>query len=172
LGKDFTGFAIFLLKMVLKIIGPFIYIPMAESGERHVFLATSARYSAGGDGSGDGSGVPLDDGLAVARGIDGMQGSMRLGDGPLQPLPQDDVDIKQPVPLQYDSTKSLKTEISLATVFFNFLNLGLHGGADNELVDFVILILPWTGLPMADRPNGPKSAPPLRSSHVYKVAWV
>lgn len=75
LGKDFTGFAIFLLKMVLKIIGPFIYIPTAESGERHVFLATSARYSAGGDGSGDGSGVPLDDGVAVARGIDGIQGS-------------------------------------------------------------------------------------------------
>jgi len=42
------------------------------------------------------------------------------------------VDIRQPVPLQYDSTKSVKTEISLATVFFNFLNFGLHGGADND----------------------------------------
>jgi len=58
--------------------------------------------------------------------------SVRLGDGPLQPLPQDDVDIRQPVPLQYDSTKSVKIHISLATIFFNFLNLGERGGADND----------------------------------------
>jgi hypothetical protein len=74
LGKDATGFAMFLLKTVFKIIGPFIYIPTVESGERHVFLATSARYppAEGGD---TGSGVSLDDGIAVARGINGTQGS-------------------------------------------------------------------------------------------------
>jgi hypothetical protein len=74
LGKDFTGFAMFLLKTVFKIIGPFIYIPTVESGERHVFLATSARYPAAEAGD-SGSGVSLEDGVIVARGINGTQGS-------------------------------------------------------------------------------------------------
>jgi hypothetical protein len=31
-----------LVRMLIKVLGPFIYIPSEESGERHLFLATSA----------------------------------------------------------------------------------------------------------------------------------
>lgn len=68
------GVAIFALKMVFKVIGPMIYIPNQECGERHLFLATSARYppSTSGDAA---SGVPLPGGVAVARGTNRKTGS-------------------------------------------------------------------------------------------------
>jgi len=87
-----TATALVAVNAVLGILGPLIYIPIEESGERHVFLATSARFRAatGGGSSGDGTkeadgetispslpadGVPLPAGVAVARGTDGKPGS-------------------------------------------------------------------------------------------------
>lgn len=58
---------------VANFLGPLlIYVPEKESGERHLFYITSARYPAkeGGDNS-----VPLPEGVEVARGIDGVEGS-------------------------------------------------------------------------------------------------
>lgn len=49
-------------------------MPNEECGERHVFLATSAKYPAGAHGNAA-SGVPLASGVAVARGTDGTSGS-------------------------------------------------------------------------------------------------
>ena len=68
------GAAIWVLNAVFKLLGPMINISNQESGERHLFLATSARYPArtGGDAT---SGVPLAGGVAVARGTDGTSGS-------------------------------------------------------------------------------------------------
>lgn len=68
------GAAIFVLGVIFKLLGPFVNIPTQESGERHVFLATSARYPAGTDGD-VASGVPFMGGVAVARGTDGKSGS-------------------------------------------------------------------------------------------------
>jgi hypothetical protein len=64
----------FMLKAVFMVIGPLIYIPNQESGERHLFLATSARYPARTGGN-TVPGVPLAGGVAVARGTDGKSGS-------------------------------------------------------------------------------------------------
>jgi NAD(P)-dependent dehydrogenase (short-subunit alcohol dehydrogenase family) len=69
-----TGVVSFMIRTLLKVLGPFIYIPSEESGERHLFLATSATYPAG-LGSETASGIPLVTGVAVARGIDGKDGS-------------------------------------------------------------------------------------------------
>lgn len=59
---------------ISKLIAPLIAIPPAEAGERHLFLATSARYT---PRQGDAAvvGVPLGGSLAVARGVDGQMGS-------------------------------------------------------------------------------------------------
>ncbi len=57
------------MKAVFSVIGPPPQIPVEESGERHLFLATSARYPAN-EGSGnvnDFAGVPLADGVGIAR---------------------------------------------------------------------------------------------------------
>src|SRR5262249_39707343 len=61
------------MKAVLAVAGQLVYIPQQESGERHLFLATSARYPAGTNNSA--SGVPLADGVQVARGTNGEVGS-------------------------------------------------------------------------------------------------
>lgn len=57
------------MSAVLKIFGGLIFMPTEEAGERHVFLATSARYSAGKDDAAPG--VPLSDGIVPARGTNG-----------------------------------------------------------------------------------------------------
>jgi hypothetical protein len=74
LGRGTTGVAMFLFKTVFKIIGPLINVPSEECGERHLFLVTSAKYPADEDAVGN-SGVPLEDGVAVANGISGKVGS-------------------------------------------------------------------------------------------------
>lgn len=63
-----------IMKVVFKVIGPFTYVPTEESGERHVFLATSAKYPAGTNGAAT-SGVPLPAGVSVANGTTGKTGS-------------------------------------------------------------------------------------------------
>ena len=61
------------LKTIFAMLGPLVHIPLVEAGERHLFLCTSSRFSKGvGDENG---GVPLVDGLEMARGTDGQVGS-------------------------------------------------------------------------------------------------
>jgi hypothetical protein len=68
------GAAIYVLKVVFKIIGPFVNVSNQECGERQLFLATSARYPAGTSEKAA-SGVPLADGLTIAEGTNGESGS-------------------------------------------------------------------------------------------------
>ncbi|KAJ6780495.1 hypothetical protein PWT90_02971 [Aphanocladium album] len=59
--------------VVANVLGPVLFFkPEKESGERHLYFLTSARYKAkeGAEVS-----VPLGEGIAVARGIDGVPGS-------------------------------------------------------------------------------------------------
>jgi hypothetical protein len=73
LHREAEGVLMWFLTWVMAIIGPFICIPIKESGERHLFFATNAKYPARlGE---DGSGVPLVDGVEAARGLDGEVGS-------------------------------------------------------------------------------------------------
>lgn len=76
LARSGDGAAIFVLRAYSKILGPLLttYMPNEECGERHVFLATSAKYPAGAHGNAA-SGVPLASGVAVARGTNGTSGS-------------------------------------------------------------------------------------------------
>ncbi|MCJ1380440.1 hypothetical protein MMC17_003543 [Xylographa soralifera] len=64
------------MAFVSKIVGAFVdlHVPPEECGARHVFLATSAKYPAGKGGE-ETAGVPLPEGVAVARGVDGQSGS-------------------------------------------------------------------------------------------------
>ena len=74
LSKDLKkGVMTSVLKAAFMVIGPFIYIPNQECGERHLFLATSAKYPAG-TGK-DASGVPLAGEVSVARGTSGEIGT-------------------------------------------------------------------------------------------------
>lgn len=73
LAKDATGVLMSVLKAVFMVIGPFISIPNQECGERHLFLATSAKYPAGA--SKDASGIPLAGEVGVARGTSGEIGT-------------------------------------------------------------------------------------------------
>ena len=66
--------AFVVLNAVFKVIGPFTYVPTEESGERHLFLVTSTTYPVGKGGD-TAPGVPLADGVTVARGINGKDGS-------------------------------------------------------------------------------------------------
>ena len=61
------------LKSVFAVLGPLVHIPLEEAGNRHVFFCTSARFPAGPED--ETAGVPLVDGLALARGTDGKIGS-------------------------------------------------------------------------------------------------
>lgn len=61
------------VKAIFRVLGSLLYMPIEEAGDRHLFLATSARYSTGVEDAA--AGVPLSDGLALARGTDGQIGS-------------------------------------------------------------------------------------------------
>ena len=74
IGRGTNGGIMSIVKAVYKLIGPLVYIPTIEAGERHVFLATSARYPAGTNGDAA-SGVPLAGGVVISRGTNGKSGS-------------------------------------------------------------------------------------------------
>ncbi|TKA63823.1 hypothetical protein B0A49_13632 [Cryomyces minteri] len=74
IARGTKGALFFVIKAVFTVIGPMVNMPTVESGERHVYLATSARYPAGANGDAA-SGVPLADGIAVARGTSSKTGS-------------------------------------------------------------------------------------------------
>lgn len=77
IARDVTGPIKVLLKGVQIILGPFRYIPIQESGERHLFLSTSAMYPPAicTEEEKDGLVVPLIEGLIVARGSNGKEAS-------------------------------------------------------------------------------------------------
>lgn len=60
---------------VYAIIGPFIYMPSEECGDRQVYFATSARYGPLKKTEEVASGVPLSDGVLPAIGTNGEIGS-------------------------------------------------------------------------------------------------
>lgn len=61
------------VKAIFRVVGSLLYMPLEEAGDRHLFLATSARYSAGPHDVA--AGVPLSNDLALARGTNGEIGS-------------------------------------------------------------------------------------------------
>ena len=84
--NSFPGIMGSVSRVVIRLLGTTFCIPNVESGERHLFLATSAMYApaekvANGDGDGGGSGVPFvaaggdrrDE--TAARGTNGKNGS-------------------------------------------------------------------------------------------------
>jgi hypothetical protein len=78
IGRESNTLLAWFMTIVLMIIGPLIYIPIRESGERHLFFATSAKYPprARSDTAAEASsGVPLSEGVEVASGTDGKIGS-------------------------------------------------------------------------------------------------
>jgi hypothetical protein len=74
IGRDTKGAVMFMMKAIFTVLGPLINMPNQESGERHLFLATSARYPAGAGGEIT-AGVPLAGGVVLARGTSGESGS-------------------------------------------------------------------------------------------------
>ncbi|KAF2673197.1 putative short-chain dehydrogenases/reductase [Microthyrium microscopicum] len=71
--RDAEGLSISIMNAVVSFLGPLIYTPPTDCGERHAFLATSAMYPPREVQANDG--VPLEEDLAVARGSDGKTGS-------------------------------------------------------------------------------------------------
>jgi hypothetical protein len=67
------GAAVATMNVLFKIFGPLIFMSEDER-ERHVFLATSAKFPASTNGDAA-AGVPLARGVTVARGTDGITGS-------------------------------------------------------------------------------------------------
>jgi hypothetical protein len=74
IARGTTGAIWFMVKAAIRVLGPLVYIPIVEVGERHLFLATSARYPAS-KSEDTASGVPLAEGLAIARGTSSKIGS-------------------------------------------------------------------------------------------------
>jgi hypothetical protein len=66
------GVMLFVMRNMGKILGPLFNIPDEESGERHLYLATSAQYPAR---SGGFDGVELEKGVSIAAGTDGKKAS-------------------------------------------------------------------------------------------------
>lgn len=73
-GNDLKGPMFTVLRAVFEavypLIGPLLFTPLNEAGERHLFVATSARFAAGSE-----NGVPTPEGVVVARGTNGKIGS-------------------------------------------------------------------------------------------------
>ena len=60
-----------LLRAYIFLLGRWICVPIEECGERHLYLATSAKFAPATADNDNGSGVPLANGAKVARGITG-----------------------------------------------------------------------------------------------------
>ncbi len=75
-GRETNGVLMRIAITLFKLVGPLIYIPTKETGERHLLFATSARYPPRAGAETDrADGVPLPSGVLVARGTDGEEGS-------------------------------------------------------------------------------------------------
>ncbi|KAI5208250.1 hypothetical protein E4T39_01454 [Aureobasidium subglaciale] len=63
------------VKALVRVFGSLFYMPSEEAGDRHVFLSTSARYSAGPGDPAEGVPLSVSNDLTLARGTDGITGS-------------------------------------------------------------------------------------------------
>lgn len=72
--RQAEGFTLRIIIAISSLFAPFLQTPPDECGYRHLMVATSMMYPSREEG-GIPVGVPLDDGLVVARGIDGNIGS-------------------------------------------------------------------------------------------------
>lgn len=76
LHKDTSGFLAMLFALAIEVIyallGRWLFVPIEEVGERHVFLATSGRYKSR---EGKASGIPLGKGMDYGTGSDSVVGS-------------------------------------------------------------------------------------------------
>ena len=78
---DMPGLIPYVVRPLMWVLGPFVFISAEECGERHAFFATSARFAAkkaAAAGAGEKAGVvgvPLLEGVVTARGTDGAVGS-------------------------------------------------------------------------------------------------
>lgn len=75
LSRRMEGIAGVVLRAYIYFLGRWVCVPIEETGERHLYLATSARYPPVSGGEGRGFAVPLGDGVDVARGTTGGVGS-------------------------------------------------------------------------------------------------
>lgn len=72
--RNAEGLRLAVIIAISSLLEPFIQTPPAECGERHIFLATSAKYAPSQGGAAV-EGVAIDKTLTVARGSDGQTGS-------------------------------------------------------------------------------------------------
>lgn len=61
------------MRCFVALAGRWVLVPVRESGERNVFLATSGAFP--GRNGGERDGIELVEGLSVAKGVDGKPGS-------------------------------------------------------------------------------------------------
>ncbi|KAF4173461.1 hypothetical protein CNMCM8694_008454 [Aspergillus lentulus] len=71
LARGTNGVGMAIVKGLFRVIGPFLYNPSEEVGERQTFFATGIRFP---PASGDAKGVPSE-GVGIATGTDGRKGS-------------------------------------------------------------------------------------------------
>lgn len=71
--RNGQGMIVYMIKVSFTLFGP-SYIPTQESGERHLFVSTSGRWPAATGEAAD-QGVPLANGVEIARGTTGKDGS-------------------------------------------------------------------------------------------------
>ena len=64
-----------LMRLYSFTVGYWVSVPIEECGERHLYLATSARYPPTSVDNSGGSGVPLGDDVELARGTTGEVGN-------------------------------------------------------------------------------------------------
>ncbi|RAL03222.1 uncharacterized protein BO80DRAFT_377127 [Aspergillus ibericus CBS 121593] len=69
--READNIRMWIVWLVLLLFHRWVCVPLTESGDRHLFLTTSAKYPAR---QGD-DGVPMPEGVSVARGVDGKAGS-------------------------------------------------------------------------------------------------
>lgn len=69
------GLMVLALRAYIYLLGRWVCVPIDESGERHLYFATSARYPPAIAATENGSGVQLGDGVDVAQGTNGQIGS-------------------------------------------------------------------------------------------------
>jgi hypothetical protein len=69
------GIVPMIARNVFRIIGPLVFHPLEEVGQRHLFLATSAKYPPKASSGSEAEGVSLPEGDIVARGTDGKSAS-------------------------------------------------------------------------------------------------
>ena len=64
-----------IIRAYIYFLGRWVCVPIEESGERHLYLMTSARYPPLNSGTSRDFEVPLSDGVEVSRGSNGQVGS-------------------------------------------------------------------------------------------------